>query len=57
MGWQTVPALGLIVGLMTAGGVARWALITGVEGKPRVPGKDYYTKGLEYRDKLIAERT
>ena len=55
MGWQTVPALVLIVGIFGGGMVLRTTVQDAYYDKPKPVDPDYFTKAMMLRDRMLAE--
>jgi hypothetical protein len=55
MGWQTAPALVLIVGLFGGGMVLRTAVQDVYYDKPKPVDPDYFTKALLLREKMLED--
>jgi hypothetical protein len=55
MGWQTAPALILIVGIFGGSMVLRTTIQDVYYDKPKPVDPDYFTKAMMLRDRMLAE--
>ena len=55
MGWQTAPAILLIVGIFGGGMVLRTTVQDAYYGKPKPVDPDYFTKAMLLREQMLED--